>query len=245
MSTNHMHPTNSDTTCQHPASELIEAVAFGFATDEEITEVQNHVAECPECAAALEDARFAAQALPLSVPERDVPESVWSGIEARIQPQAPASTVASSPVSTRSQFRIPWAIAAVLALITLAGGIFLGRTVFESDSSSPQQVDVAFVDPNSASTGSVRYISDEGVILLDMENLPPAPEGQVYQIWMIEGETPVSMGVMNPASTSFATSGNPAEYDVLAITLEPGPTGSQQPTSEPIAIAELAPLLGD
>ena len=245
MTMNPIQPTDNKTSCDHPANDLIEAAAFGYAMDAEQQLVAEHLASCAVCTEAMADARLAAAALPLSVEEMDVPESVWAGIEQRIgtQPEpVPAPLV--SPAKASTPFKVHWAAAAVLALLTLAAGIVLGRSVFET-APNTSSTDVAFTDPQMQATGSVKYEPGQGVILLELQDMPAPPEGEVYQVWMIEGESPVSMGVFDPSSARFAMAGNPEDFDVLAITLEPGPTGSEQPTSAPLAVAELAPLVDD
>lgn len=241
---------SGNTTCNHPANHLIEAVAFGFASDSDVKLVNDHVEACEICTQALSEAQFAVGALPLSVDEMDVPESVWAGIEQRIQVDEPPApdTVLVSPASRSraTPFNTAWAVAALLAVISLAAGILLGRTVFDPgpEPAIAPMVDVSITDPEISATGSVHYFADQGVILLDLENLPPAPEGQVYQVWMIEGDTPISVGIL-PATNRFAAAGDPANFDLLAITVEEGPIGSGQPTTDPLAVADLEPLRDD
>lgn len=244
-----------DPACTHPANDLIEAVAFGFATDDERALVMEHIATCDICAAALDDARFAAGALPLAVEDVgiDLPESLWAGIETRIAAHVPpaAKQVVSSPVRlapvVHSPYRVHWAAAALLALLTLAAGILLGRSIFESGSDSPDHTvaQVTVTDPDLAASGTVEYMKDQGVVVLHMQDMPPAPQGYVYQVWVIDGDTPVSAGTMDPSSTSFATAADPARFQTLAVTLEEGPLGSDQPTTDPIVVADLTPLGGD
>lgn len=251
MNSNSRNHTAPDMTCTHPANDYIEAVAFGFASPEEERIVLEHIATCDVCSQALSDARFAAQALPLSLEEKDLPESVWQGIEQRIAaPRSSETSPLASPMTSsppREASRIHWSIAAILALITLAAGILLGRTVFESEPETPEApvAEVSITDPEIDASGSVHYFADQGVILLDMENLPPPPEGHVYQVWMIEGETPIPMGVIDLQSMQFAAIGDPAQFDLLAVTVEEGPRGSDQPTTDPLVIADLTPLHGD
>jgi anti-sigma-K factor RskA len=244
-------------TCTHSANDLIESVAFGFATNEERRVVLNHVDDCGICAAALDDARFAAMVMPLSVSEADIdlPASIWAGIESRISAEAPAVTpeqprAISSPTRvapvSRPPFRVHWAVAAVLALLTLAAGVLLGSTLFETDDTSDQTVaQVTVTDPNLTASGTVEYVEDQGVVVLRMQDMPPAPQGYVYQVWVIDGDTPVSAGTMDPGSSSFATTADPTEFQTLAVTLEEGPFGNEQPTTDPIVVADLTPLGGD
>ena len=248
-------PPVPEAACTHPANDLIEAVAFGFATDDERALVMEHIATCDICAAALDDARFAASVLPLAIDDADVPvpESVWAGIESRIAPeavpiqhQALASPAASAP-APRAPFRVHWAVAALLAVLTLAAGLLLGRTVFESGDPTPGSTvaEVTVTNPDIAASGTVEYVEDQGVLVLRMSDMPPAPQGYVYQVWVIAGDTPVSAGTMDTQSSSFATAADPTRYQTLAVTLEEGPIGSDQPTSDPIIVADLTPLGGD
>ena len=65
-------------------------------------------------------------------------------------------------------------------------------------------------------------------------DLPPAPEGKVYQLWFVTAEAKISAGLINPDATGhgFAVVQFPSNLDQLAaaaITLEPE-GGSEQPT---------------
>ena len=243
----HINPTIAN--CPHPANDLIEAVAFGFATDAEQMLVQRHVNECETCAEALQHARFAAEALPLAVPEADDDrhESIWAAIEADIATEvvpAPVSTL-SSPAPVASQpFRLHWAAAAVLALLTLAGGILLGRAIFENDVDNGRIVaQVQVMDPEIPASGTVEYDPDQDVLVLRMDDMPAAPEGYVYQVWVIANDTPVSIGTLD--TEEFATARNPSEFQTLAITVEEGPFGNEQPTTDPIVVVDLTQFAGD
>lgn len=199
----------------------------------------------------MRDARLAAEVLPLSLEDRDLPDSVWAGIERRLQSedqaedQAPIAALESPIVPTRSSSsRFYWAVAALIAVMALAGGILLGRTIFEStpDPETDLVAQVMITDPQIDASGSVHYLAEQGVILLDLDRLFATEPGYVYQIWLIEGETLTSMGLLDPITQRFAVAGNPDDFDVLAITVEQGPLGSDQPTTDPLVVADLQPL---
>lgn len=243
--------TAPDTVCNHPANDHIESVAFGFASREEEQLVLEHIATCQVCSQVFRDARFAAQALLLSLDEKELPESVWHGIEQRIDTAQPIQRTLlaspATPASPRDVYRVHWSVAAILALITLAAGILLGRAVFESEPEPTEvaQVEVSITDPAINASGAVHYFADQGIILLALDNLPAPPEGHVYQVWMIEGDTPVPMGVVDPNTLQFAAAGDPSQFDVLAVTVEEGPRGSDLPTTDPLVVADLAPFHSD
>lgn len=65
-------------------------------------------------------------------------------------------------------------------------------------------------------------------------DLPPAPEGKVYQLWFVTPSAKISAGLISPDKTGHAFSvvrfpSNVAQLAAAAITLEPE-GGSQQPT---------------
>jgi len=72
-------------------------------------------------------------------------------------------------------------------------------------------------------------------------NLPPAPEGKVYQLWFVTAEAKISAGLIRPdrLGHGFATLPFPTDIGPItatAITLEPE-GGSEQPTTPILLIA--------
>jgi hypothetical protein len=84
-----------------------------------------------------------------------------------------------------------------------------------------------------------------GVLLL-ASNLPPAPAGKTYEMWVIakaKGSKPVPAGLFQSAADGTALHVLPGPVDVaatgiVAVTLEPA-AGVPQPTSQPIIVAAL------
>ncbi len=72
---------------------------------------------------------------------------------------------------------------------------------------------------------------------LVMNNVPPPSTGTVYQMWLLHDGQATSAGTMDAASVSPSTTAvvpDLGDSTELAFTVEPG-TGSEQPTSEPVA----------
>jgi hypothetical protein len=79
--------------------------------------------------------------------------------------------------------------------------------------------------------------------ILAVLDLPPLPQGQVYQVWLIKGNTAFDVGtfVVNP----FTSQGQvriqfpvpPDELDAIGITIEPA-GGSPVPTSDSVLVGE-------
>lgn len=130
--------------------------------------------------------------------------------------------------------RIPWITATVLAILALIGGIWLGRTAFVE----PREPETNFIEPalvDDGFTGTVRleYLETPGILVLHLRDLPKLPETSVYQVWLIHGSNPVSMGVLPDWKSKWAISGDVYDAQTVMITVEPAPTGSELPTTEP------------
>lgn len=79
--------------------------------------------------------------------------------------------------------------------------------------------------------------------LLISENLPALNPDRSYQLWGIQGETPVSVGVFQVDEQGvgvlvFNAQQPLSDYDLVAITDEPA-GGSEQPTTTPLAAAQV------
>lgn len=79
--------------------------------------------------------------------------------------------------------------------------------------------------------------------LLFSENLPVLSQDRAYQVWGIQGETPVSVGIFQVDDQGvgvlvFNADQPISNYDLVAITDEPA-GGSEQPTTTPLAAAQV------
>jgi anti-sigma-K factor RskA len=238
------------------AEDLLEGYLLGTLPAEDAAWMDSHVRECPRCAEEIAPLLPAVQALPFSAPVPDVAmsEDLWNRIEHAVsassrtdtEPQfIPLPNNASVPRGDGAPHR--WstrqyiALAAV-ALISLLGGTILGQVMprFLGDKAPAEQViAIEFTDPDVAASGELRYLPDEQVFVLQVTGLPELPEGQVYQAWLIDGSGPVPVGVMGSDAGELATTGNREAFQTFAITVEQGPLGNSQPTSEPIMVASL------
>jgi hypothetical protein len=134
-----------------------------------------------------------------------------------------------------------WLMVAALMLVSLIGGALLGQALpqFAEDEPQAQQIAIQFTDPDITATGELRYLPDEQIFVLTVNDMPEAPEGYVYQAWLIQGDEKIPAGVMNTDQGEIASVGNRSQFDTFAITVEPGPLGNHSPSSEPILVAPL------
>ena len=87
--------------------------------------------------------------------------------------------------------------------------------------------------------GQVLYLPQYQQAILIVENLPPLPPGQVYQVWLIRNDQPEGAGVLTVSSGETAMRADMSRYQVIALTVEPGPTGSPRPTTQPIMVGNI------
>jgi anti-sigma-K factor RskA len=73
-------------------------------------------------------------------------------------------------------------------------------------------------------------------LYMDAGNLPPAPEGKAYQLWALQGGTPVDAGVLPDASaTRMHRMKDIGAADAFAVTLEPA-GGRPTPTMDELKV---------
>lgn len=83
-----------------------------------------------------------------------------------------------------------------------------------------------------------------GVLLL-ASNLPPAPSGKIYELWVIPkngAPQPAGLFQSNPRGDAEYLRGGPLDLAMtgaVAVTLEPA-SGSTAPTAKPIIVAEVS-----
>jgi Anti-sigma-K factor rskA len=111
--------------------------------------------------------------------------------------------------------------------------------------SAPQsrKILLAGQEPAPDSSASI-YWDIQGNRWVVTADLPPAPEGKVYQLWFVTPEAKISAGLINPDKKghAFKVIGFPPEITQLAaaaITLEPE-GGSEQPTMPIYALGKVS-----
>jgi anti-sigma-K factor RskA len=115
--------------------------------------------------------------------------------------------------------RLPQTTPPALTTFTISG------TDFQPDAHAQ-----LMTDPNSQSA------------VLVVSGLDPLPVGKIYQIWLIEGESPKSAGLLNVddfgQGVSILTPDEAiASFDALGVSIEPK-EGSPQPTGDIVLLGE-------
>ena len=223
------------------ARELVAAYALDALAPDEVPGFEAHLATCEQCRRDLAELRDVAAELGTAPSQVSPPPALRAQILSAVR-----------PASARAAARWPWvaglAAAAVLILLLGAQDLWFQRRtltlthVVEQQSqllgllTSPSSREVGL---SGATRGSVHLVfnpvTHQGVLVI--RGLQPLGPERVYQVWLIAGPRPESAGVFRAgetATTFVGIGGDFARYRAIAISIEPAPGGSRQPTTTPI-----------
>jgi anti-sigma-K factor RskA len=243
--------------CQE-MEELLGAYALDALSEEERAAADAHLANCPKCPRTLQQLRAIVDLFPLSVPAIEPPPRLKAQILARIQEEEAARQSELAPPRTsalprvvrdqtrRRHWRSALLAAVMLVLLVLAGASFawnlsLRQQVTRLSSSQPRVVSPVVytlhgTGNNMAISGQLIYYAQQDITVLIVHGLPATSGTQVYQGWLLQGQRPVSIGLLNVqngvATLDFKGSVN--GYDAAAISLERGPQASSNAPKGPV-----------
>jgi len=224
--------------------ELLSVSVLGaLEPDEQAALEQEMAAHGPQCAECLELRReYGEVAGRLAITLE--PVAVRPGLEdetVRLARGAPASEVVQIP-ARRDRSSVWRGLAAVAAAFVLFAGGWLARDLGGGDDGTTVALPSKVV--SFQGTGGNLSVAFEpgtpGVYLLGSDLAAP-PSGKVYEVWMIQGDTPVRGACFLPSTNgSFFTFLNAdlGTTQAMAVTVEPA-SCSSAPTSDPILIADI------
>jgi anti-sigma-K factor RskA len=251
------------------ARDLLAAYALNALPADEAREVEAHVRASDALQRELAAFQDVAATLATGVPAVDPPASLRARIMAAIEPQAITPRVseprAIEPPGRVVAFPRVWAMgfAAAAALAVVLAGVAVSltqrvaalnrqMTALTERLGTQEQVLALLANPSTKTAAlsgrvqaRVRFVYDPerrqgALVVTDLDD--PGSEF-VYQLWLVAGQQPESAGVFRP------TPGRPiivpvaadfARYQVVAISVERGPSGSSRgPTSNPVLAASL------
>lgn len=240
----------------HDIHALSGAYAVDALDDLERARFEQHLADCADCRAEVVSLRESAGllgALTDVAPPPEMRDRLLAGIK-EIRPLPPETTGTSETTESnetyvrRPRWRLIAAAAAVLAVV--GTGTVAAIELTRDDSSqtvsvadrvlSAEDATTTSVDlPRGAQARVVRSVS-EGKAVLVTSDMPPAPDGKVYELWLQHDDVMVPAGLMPDGSDqTFVLEGDAADASAAGITVEPD-GGSEEPTSAPIALFDFS-----
>lgn len=244
-------------------SELYELYALGVLEPEERTELEQHLSRnCPQCTAGLRSAlamtaMFGAGSEMVEPPRR-LRKRVLASLG--LEPRWRSLWIGSWGLATAG-------LCAALAVMVTQNKSRLDQ-IAELRSELTRQIEQSGADrakllaglkmlsePDTEQVvfgkgtpqpprGRVFVNASRGVLLM-ASNLPPAPPGKAYEMWIVpKTGAPIPAGMFQPDSGGFVLYLRPEPVDrsaakAVAVTLEPA-SGSTAPTSTPLIAAALS-----
>jgi anti-sigma-K factor RskA len=243
---------------QERFEDLKDAYVLGALPEEERLEFEQYLAAHPELQAEMEELSTVAGLLAFSVREQEPSPD----LRRRIMDTVEAEAVQPRTSQRRSWLARLWeavgprdlalAAAAVLAIGLFSWSMLLQGEVQDlqgrvqslqsqpqDQSQGPQMIALGGAGTEQGVRAELVTLEDGRAVLV-AENMPPAPEGKTYQIWVIKGDTPKPSGLFEPKGDSIAVVvENPVEgADAVAVTVEPE-GGSKKPTTDPMLVGNV------
>lgn len=245
--------------------ELAAAYALGALGDEERREFEAQLADRPDLQAEVEELVAAADLLSLAPQEhepspelrRDLLMSI--GATPEEHPEDGGIPRLRRPALGRwlgpGGLAAAAALAAVVSLLVWA--ISLQNTnedlrtevaeqrreaeVLQAQANGSESYELEGSGLAADARGEVMMAGDGRAVLV-AEGLPPAPEGKVYEAWVLRDGMPEPAGTFEPregGSAAATVEGSVEGAEAVAVTVEPA-GGSPMPTGDPVLTASLA-----
>lgn len=232
--------------------EELKANAAGYVLDsldpEERRAFESHLAGCAECAAEVASLRPVVGALATAVPqvtpraelrERILGAAARAGAEAHIHDRKPPAAWAWLPLAAA----IVIAIGAAVYVVRLQREMGELQARFDQAQATTAVLaapDLARIDlqgqPVAPDARARALWSRSRGLVFTAANLPPAPAGKAYQVWVVTAQAPISAGLLTADPSGVGTQYYMTPVDIappvaVAVTLEPA-GGVPAPTGE-------------
>lgn len=234
--------------------------------------IRTHVEKCAQCRAALAEVAGDLSLVAMSVEMHPVPEGARQRFLERIGGASGAKALAMPLSKTRAAW-IPWAAAAVLALVAVGLGarLYLANTELEQQSAliaaetaesrrahevmelltapRAQHVELTAAQARLAPTARAVYLASRGTLILEASNLKPLDAEKTYELWLIpaNGKAPIPAGLFRPdaaGSASVVLPQIPAGIAAKAFGVTVEKAGGSATPTLPIVLAG-APAAGE
>ena len=228
--------------------ENIPAYALGALEAGETAALEAHLLTCEACRDELAEYRALSADLGAALPPRRAPAHIRSRLRDRLPSRRGSSS--RSPFGFLRQALVP-----ALLLVLIAGNVLSFWQMQRLQQQQSQLVSQVRTDQNTLAmlaypstqalpihaepiSGTLLLDRDRNTAMLIMWDLPPLPDNQSYQAWLVQPDgVRVSAAVFRPAADGSYTAQPlwPAQslsnYAAIGVTVEPA-GGSPQPTGQ-------------
>ncbi len=193
------------------------------------------------------DTMGALSVLDATAPAPDLETRILAALD-RDRPADPTAAVPITRAARRPRPRWLAAAAAAVAAAGIGGGVLAhqhatdtpGQPIAEQIVRQPDSRSIS-ASLSTGGTLTVRASSGMGAATVAFDNAPAAPDGSVYQLWVVPPSgAPRSAGVLDRVPTPAAPIVTTYRGgDTLAVTVEPA-GGSPAPTTTPIGAVPMS-----
>jgi anti-sigma-K factor RskA len=244
---------------EHPEQELVGAYVLDALEPDEQVRFEAHLRSCDVCRSEVAELQQVSDVLPLSLEPVEPPAGLRDRLLAAVS--EPNADVEPEPLvlpRIRPLRRMSQVVGAIAAALIIAGlGIWnlqLHQKVSQQQSALAFQQQVATAiahharvlpvsGTNHAPSATAAVIAPRrGHPYLIVQGLPRPSAHRVYQVWLVRsGAAPRSARVFSGSGLQIVPLHLPiAGYAAAAVTVEPGPRGSRQPTGPKVLIGKLS-----
>lgn len=158
----------------------------GDMDPQEFDNYRRHLEGCAACRQTFDEDLWLADALLFSKGLRHPAGRVWRTIERQVRP------------NRRRWPQVTVAAAALALILGLGLGHMLGwaESQAENTAVAPRYFAARLKSTDSSASGQVMAWSGLDRMMLVANNLPPLPQGQVYEVWTLNGRGPVPVGML-------------------------------------------------
>jgi anti-sigma-K factor RskA len=241
--------------------ELAAGYVLGALEPDDEHDFRRHLGGCAICEANVRELEAVVGELAYSAPPVEPPDTVWAGIRREIRSDGARRGAAAGARAPRRGTRLVGMVAAAAAILLVVALSAWNVSLREQNTTYRQRVaaleratelvnepnaklvalDDAEGPPGARAAVIASSTQDRGVLIV--ENLPPLQRGRVYELWGVpEGDiaraqkATVFIPLRRQAVQTLEFEVPIQPGTVFAITDEPGPTGSEKPTTQPLLV---------
>lgn len=254
--------------------DLLPFYALGTLTDDERKQVEVYIAANPDARARLEEMMRVSSILPQSIEPVDPPpalkKSLIDRVNADARPRRPAFNL--SQLITAFWPRPSAGLSPAIALLSLVLLIAVGgwaitlnnevarlreetaalrrelndqrKMLAQIAAPGARLINISGTEHQPDAHGQFIARADGSSAVLTVTGLAPLEPGQVYQLWLVRGDTPVSAGIFEVDEDGWAVlqvtaDVSPGSFNAIGVSIEPA-GGSQLPTGDRVMLGSIS-----